>query len=262
MTFFRLISLFVLSFFIGQSNLFAQNIKFEHIADKHGLPQNVITSIYQDSFGFMWFGTQNGLARYDGYEFKVFQNKKGDSTSISNNLIQGITQDSSGKLWIGTLGGGLNVYDYITGDFHSYRKGEKGLTSDDILCLEVDQKGSLWIGTSHGGICYLDSTGNSFGSIRVQDNQDLNSVNALLFSDDIVYAGGDKAYLFKIDREYLTVKPFVYEALKKKASLKRIVKGITQIKINNKKEKLSVFSSVRFPVPNFYIISSVRLKLI
>jgi len=74
-----------------------------------GLSQSVVNCIYQDSRGFMWFGTQNGLNRFDGYSFEVFIYKPNDTTSISNNWIYSITEDRQGNLWIGTKGG-LNRY--------------------------------------------------------------------------------------------------------------------------------------------------------
>lgn len=207
------------------SHMNAQNIKFEHITDSDGLPQNVITSIYQDSYGFMWFGTQNGLARYDGYEFKVFQNRKGDSTTISNNLIEDIIQDESGRLWIGTQGGGVNIYDYISDSFKSYRKGEIGLTSNDILCLEVNEQGQLWMGTSKGGICVFNKETGTFYSINVHNNSDLNTVHSLLFSGDTIYAGGRKSHLFKLNKKSQEVKTFVYKESEKEISFKRLVKS-------------------------------------
>jgi signal transduction histidine kinase/ligand-binding sensor domain-containing protein len=74
-----------------------------------GLSQSVVNCIYQDSHGFMWFGTQNGLNKFDGYSFEVFIYKPNDTTSISNNWIYCITEDRLGNLWIGTKGG-LNKF--------------------------------------------------------------------------------------------------------------------------------------------------------
>ena len=59
----------------------------------------------------MWFGTQDGLNRFDGYNFKIFKNNSEDSTTLSDNWIYSITEDTSGNLWIGTSGGGLNMFD-------------------------------------------------------------------------------------------------------------------------------------------------------
>ena len=74
-----------------------------------GLSQSVVNCVFQDSRGFMWFGTQNGLNRFDGYAFEVFIYHPNDTTSISNNWIYAITEDRQGNLWVGTKGG-LNRY--------------------------------------------------------------------------------------------------------------------------------------------------------
>ena len=76
--------------------------------------------IFQDSRGFLWICTFNGLNRYDGYQFKIFRNIPGDSTSLSNNKILSICEDISGNIWIGTYGGGLNKYDRRKDKFKNY----------------------------------------------------------------------------------------------------------------------------------------------
>ena len=81
------------------------------------LSQNTIQCIYQDHFGFMWFGTQDGLNKYDGYRIEVFKNRAGDVNSISANHITAICEDNLGNLWIGTRTGGLNKLDRTTNTF-------------------------------------------------------------------------------------------------------------------------------------------------
>lgn len=80
-------------------------IQFEHLSSEDGLPQSAGLAIFQDSRGYLWIGSQDGLNRYDGYSFKIF---KHDLESISHNNILSIAEDRSGSLWIGTWGGGLN----------------------------------------------------------------------------------------------------------------------------------------------------------
>jgi signal transduction histidine kinase/ligand-binding sensor domain-containing protein len=96
--------------------LSAQVPHFSHYKVSDGLSQSEILCIFQDSEGYIWFGTQNGLNKFDGYTFESFFNDPSDSTTISNNWIFGITEDQNGMLWIGTKGG-LNKYDKLTGNF-------------------------------------------------------------------------------------------------------------------------------------------------
>ena len=104
---------FSISFFALCISAFSQkqNIKFEHLDINSGLSQNHILCILQDSRGFMWFGSRDGLNKYDGYGFTIYKNDAKDSTSISNNFISAIVEDASGVIWVATRGGGLNRYD-------------------------------------------------------------------------------------------------------------------------------------------------------
>ena len=104
------IMLFVLS---GRNvNLWAQdeNIVFERFNTSHGLSNNIVISILQDIKGYLWIGTNDGLNKYDGYNFISYRNDPLDSTSISSNNIITLFEDRTGNLWIGTQDG-LNLYD-------------------------------------------------------------------------------------------------------------------------------------------------------
>src|SRR5579871_974636 len=93
------------------ANAQPQYLNFTHIGTEVGLSQNNVTCIIRDKQGFMWFGTRDGLNRYDGYDFDVYKNDPDDSTSLSNNFITSMTQDQKGDIWIGTWGGGLDRFD-------------------------------------------------------------------------------------------------------------------------------------------------------
>lgn len=84
---------------------FAQtkDIKFKHLSSDDGLSQNFVSCILQDQKGFMWFGTKDGLNRYDGYTFVVYQHDPFDTTTISTNYITALYEDSRGYIWVGTL---------------------------------------------------------------------------------------------------------------------------------------------------------------
>src|SRR5512133_2844680 len=95
-------------------------VRFEHVTVQDGLSQSAGQAIFQDSRGFLWVGTQDGLNRYDGYTFTVFKHKVDDPSSISNNNILSIEEDENGNLWIGTLDG-LNRFNPVTETFIHYK---------------------------------------------------------------------------------------------------------------------------------------------
>src|SRR5688572_31318199 len=130
-----------------------QNLKFEHLDINDGLSQNHIMCILQDSRGFMWLGTRDGLNKYDGYKFSVYKNDAKDSSSISNNFISGIVEDASGIIWIATRGAGLNRYDREKNNFSHFKNDPKNLnsiSSDLATSLSKDSEGNLWISTEDG----------------------------------------------------------------------------------------------------------------
>jgi ligand-binding sensor domain-containing protein/signal transduction histidine kinase/DNA-binding response OmpR family regulator len=96
------ISIFLLSTNVAAETL---NLRFSHITTDDGLVHNHVTCIMQDSSGLMWFGTKNGLCRYDGYEIKTYQHNANDSSSLNHNFIHSIFQDREKRIWIGTENG-------------------------------------------------------------------------------------------------------------------------------------------------------------
>lgn len=93
--------------------LFAQNYAFENISTRHGLSQNQVNCILQDRQGFMWFGTNDGLNRYDGYKFDVYRYIPNNNNGLNSNLIQTIAEDKHQNIWIGSADGGVNMIDFL-----------------------------------------------------------------------------------------------------------------------------------------------------
>ena len=93
---------------------------FDKIDDNGAIPDGVVTSIIQDSQGFIWLGTMYGLIRYDGYEFRIFVNKSADPRSLGGNYIKALCLSKDGKLWIGTSSDGVSVFDPSTNLFSNY----------------------------------------------------------------------------------------------------------------------------------------------
>ena len=138
------------------------NINFKSITIDDGLSQSLAEYIYQDSLGYIWIGTNDGLNRYNGNEFKVYKNIKNNDNSISNNMISSLVEDSDKNLWIGT-DGGLNKMNLLTGDITRYLVSDEDKTYSNTVVDEllIDSKGRLWVCTINGLNLY-DSENDKF----------------------------------------------------------------------------------------------------
>src|SRR5215210_2004596 len=96
------------------------NLRFEHLTIADGLSHNMVECVLEDKNGYLWFGTHDGLNRYDGYSFKVYKFDPADTASLAQNLIATLFEDSDGVIWIGTEGGGLSKFDPATEKFTEY----------------------------------------------------------------------------------------------------------------------------------------------
>jgi len=124
-------------------------LHFEHLSVEQGLSQSIVTSIVQDKNGFLWFGTEDGLNCYDGYQFKVYKNDPDDSLSLSDNGIMCLYKDRKKNIWIGTDKRGLNKYDYKTGKF-LHVKFDKDFSGSKVNSVCQDMQENFWIGTDRG----------------------------------------------------------------------------------------------------------------
>ncbi|HTN21804.1 MAG TPA: two-component regulator propeller domain-containing protein [Pelobium sp.] len=137
------------------SNVFAQvdykDIYFKHLTTADGLSQSSVTCVLKDRFGFMWFGTQDGLNRFDGYKFTIYQTGLKDKNSISSSNIHCLYEDREGVLWVGT-DQGLNRFNRSTNTFTRYESdpnNESKLGGREVSAILEDSKGNFWIGTNY-----------------------------------------------------------------------------------------------------------------
>ncbi|MBK0382352.1 response regulator [Pedobacter sp. SD-b] len=139
--------------FMLNSSAQKKSISFDKLTVESGLSQSSVISITQDSMGFMWFGTKDGLNRYDSRQFEIFKSNPNDSTSLSSNQnINALLTDSKGNLWVGTQNG-LNKYVPQTKSFIRFLndpKKKNSLSNNTIRCIYEDKDGNLWIGTENG----------------------------------------------------------------------------------------------------------------
>jgi signal transduction histidine kinase/ligand-binding sensor domain-containing protein/DNA-binding response OmpR family regulator len=139
-----------------------QKLKFTHITTDDGLSQSTVLCTLKDKYGFMWFGTYDGLNRYDGYHFTVYRNIAKNKKSLSSNSIMALFEDKQGVLWIGT-NDGLSRYDRGSDSFTNYRanSGKGSISSSAISSITEDHLGNLWVGT-YNGLNILDRKTNRF----------------------------------------------------------------------------------------------------
>ncbi|MFZ1692702.1 MAG: two-component regulator propeller domain-containing protein, partial [Flavobacteriales bacterium] len=139
------------------------NLIFRHLTIADGLSQNSVNAIAQDRDGFLWFGTQDGLGRYDGRSFTAYRHEARNN-SIANNYIWSLLEDADGHLWIGTFGGGLDRIDPATGRITHYQhrsENATGLSGDRVIGLLEHPAGTIWVRTTSG----LDRIDRATGSM-------------------------------------------------------------------------------------------------
>jgi signal transduction histidine kinase/ligand-binding sensor domain-containing protein/DNA-binding response OmpR family regulator len=172
----------------------ANEVPVQYLGIEKGLSNNNVTCIFKDHYGFMWFGTFQGLNRYDGYGFKVFKNKLGDTTSLANNYVSAIAEDQNNNIWIGTQRG-ICIYSNNTAQFSSvnyrpYRSSGSLKISSYINCIKPDLNGNLFIATRDKGLLIFKK--GSQAAVQVPNRSafgvDLNyNVQAITISDNKIW---------------------------------------------------------------------------
>jgi ligand-binding sensor domain-containing protein/signal transduction histidine kinase len=159
--------LIALGFMLGwRGSAAAQDgqLRFDRLTVEDGLSQNTVHAILQDRMGFMWFATEDGLDRYDGYNFTVYRHNLDDPDSLSSSDVYALFEDQVGRFWVGT-GAGLDRLDRETGRFIHY-SSENGIPSDGIQALAEDGAGRLWVGTQQHGLWLLEPDNGGQQQIR------------------------------------------------------------------------------------------------
>lgn len=118
--------------------------RFNQLNTAHGLSHNQVRTIFQDSWGYLWIGTSDGLNRYDGYNLRIFRHEPGNPGSLNDNMVSSLFEDSKGRLWVGTTQGALHLYHRENDTFEHYIFGST------IMDIAEDHQGQLWLGTWQG----------------------------------------------------------------------------------------------------------------
>ena len=170
-----LILLFVFNF--GKSSYAqSESLRFEHLGIEEGLSAESVTAILQDTKGYIWIGTWDGLNKYDGYAFTKYRFDPFDSNSLSSNFIYTIWEDKKhGSIWLGT-NDGLCKFDRYSEKFTRYKPDPKSKFFDpNISAINEDRNGMMWIGSFGGGLCRFDRQIGRF----LPDNFGLKGVNSI-----------------------------------------------------------------------------------
>ena len=130
-----------------------EGLKLKHIGTDAGLSQTNVTCILQDKRGFLWFGTRDGLNKYDGYNFTAYKNQDNDKHSISNNFVTALLEDRNGDIWVGTWGGGVDRYDRKKKTFTLV---DSAFANSFVNHLLQDSQGNIWICTDGEGLYKID----------------------------------------------------------------------------------------------------------
>jgi diguanylate cyclase (GGDEF)-like protein len=160
-------------------------IRFERVSSDQGLSQSTVMSVLQDSRGFMWFGTEAGLNRYDGRVVTVYRHDVHDSNSLPSDFVWSLAEDGAGDLWVATEGGGLARWERSTDRFIRYAvdpKGEAGPASGQLRTVSVDRAGVVWVGTKDAGLSRFDPKTPRWRTFRHDPG------NPKSLADDGVYA--------------------------------------------------------------------------
>lgn len=156
--------------------------KFVHYSINDGLSQGAVGSFSQDGKGYLWFGTKDGLNRFDGTEFTVFKNDPTDHKTISSNTITCTTTDQNGEIWVGSDLGTLDRFDHNSHTFVHYTHKLNTPRSGRLNQLLFDEKGNLWVATDHEGLLYMDFEADTTLKFNTSTHPNLiadNSVKAL-----------------------------------------------------------------------------------
>ena len=141
-----------LGFSAAAEDALPDDIRFEHMGTSEGLSSSSVSKIIQDRQGLLWFGTQSGLNRFDGYSIKRYEHDPFDKNSLSHNLIQTMYYEDDDVLWLGTYGG-LNRFDRKSGEFTWYKHAADdpaALSNNVVVAITRSSRDELWVGTLKG----------------------------------------------------------------------------------------------------------------
>ncbi len=187
--YFQLFFLLLLLTLSSLGNL--QNLRFSHLTVDQGLSHTWVVDIIQDQYGFMWFATANGLNKYDGFNFEIYQHSQSDSSTIIHNFISHLFEDSRGNIWIGTPSG-ASRYNRNLDNFINYYSGTDSgsLGGTVVQTIIEDDQGTIWISTT-GGLNAYNPESNRFTYYSYDDQEIRGFASSSSMGDMLVGPGGN-----------------------------------------------------------------------
>ncbi|WP_226390318.1 two-component regulator propeller domain-containing protein [Penaeicola halotolerans] len=196
---FKLLICISFSYHVHGQGLDYSDFKFERIGVKNGLSQSSVLSLHQDSYGFIWIGTRDGLNLYDGYVFDVFKHEVGDSSTLGGNIIYDIAEDDRGDIWV-VSENGLSKYDRTLGIFINYELPQATYEATPFNVIYIDDKNQIWIGGRYG----LFNFNQQSEMFEPQDDPIFNGIGMIsaITSDEMgnIWVGGSRLGLYKINQ--------------------------------------------------------------
>lgn len=212
----RMISvMFCLVLFTYSFSTDISKIKFEYLTVDDGLSQGIIEDITQDTHGFMWFATRDGLNRYDGLKFTIFRNDVADPNSLASSFVYCVTEDTEGKIWIGSSG--LNVYDPVKNRMKRIEErpsDPESFQGGRVYNIKTDTDGTLWICTTMGLVHYFPSTG-KFHTYKADGKNGSIGVTSVfsvcVTRDNRLYIAPSDDMIYEFDRKTGTFESISYK---------------------------------------------------
>lgn len=204
----KVIVFIIVNICIISSNTFLSyaNLNFKNMTIENGINQATIESIFQDSNGYVWLGSNDGLNKYNGYEFKLYDYNE-EENSITNNYINAITQDKKGYIWVTTING-VNKINLKNGEITNYTKENKNIGSNNGTDVIVTKDGKIIIGTESGLYVY-DEAKDSFDRIFKEEGS---IISQFIYCIDEDSNGniwiGTALGVSKISKDFKTVKNY------------------------------------------------------
>jgi len=212
----------------GQSD----DVKFKKL--NIGLSDNSVHAIFEDYKGYMWFGSESGIDRFDGINIVSYSKILGDNSSLSNNKVICIYEDSKQNLWIGTING-LNLYDRQKDVFIRYyfSKEEKHRELHNYVNIIIeDDEGTIWLGTN-GGVCILESEKKQFSSFQKYVNKTINidievTTALMLDNENRIFAGTKVGSVYQYNKKTGEVDKYLFDNGTVNANIRTQIWDISQ----------------------------------